>query len=187
MGTLEGYFDGDLGVRKGDIIRIWKGIQDGQYVRAVELENVSAGSTQRSRIAGTLMTQMPVEFEPALTGRVEGLDFMNKNTYFTLATGVFLEQNRFFPAGQLETGQDAIRRLLRTEAQRYVKVVDPYTSAVTLDLLASAPEGTTVSKTCPAAAVPRSCRHSFESQGSSRASGCVSSEPASLLHQAHEY
>ena len=86
---------------------------------------------------------------------------MNKNTYFTLATGVFLEQNRFFPAGQLQAGQDAIRRLLRTEARRYLKVVDPYTNADTLDLLTSVPEGTAAMVLCEMKRNPESLRKSL--------------------------
>lgn len=144
MGKLEGYFDGDLGLRKGDIIRIRKGILEGQFIRATDVENVTANTTQVSDIDWTRLNQSPVAFEPVITGRVEGADFFDRTTSFSLSTGVYLPDNRFFPAGSFEEGQDVLRRLLAGETGGYVKVVDPYTTPETLDLLASVRKGTSI-------------------------------------------
>ncbi len=162
MGTVEAWFDGSVELRKGDIVRISKGILEDQRIRATEIENVTAGRRQKSRIAGTMMTVSPVEFGPPVTGVVELSDLRDKNTYFTLATGVYLESHRFLRDGSPREGHDALRAILSGDAGGYVKVVDPYTTPETLDLLASVREGTKVSVLCGAKAARAALRAKVE-------------------------
>src|SRR3989442_890792 len=95
MANVEFYFDGMVALRKNEIVRVWSGMQEGTFIRVGRLENGSAGSQQTSRIVGTTMTRSPVELNPPITGVVVGSEVRNKNTYFRLATGVYLEPERF--------------------------------------------------------------------------------------------
>ena len=148
MANVEFYFDGMVGLRKNEIVRVWSGMQEGTFIRVGRLENVSAGSKQTSRIVGTRMTRSPVELNPPITGVVVGSEVRNKNTYFTLATGVYLEPERFVRDGSHQEGQDVLKAILRAETGSYVKVMDPYTIPETLDLLALVRAGTMVQVLC---------------------------------------
>src|SRR6266498_3917123 len=148
MGTVDAWFDGSVELRKSDVVRILRGIPDGPQIRVTEIENVTAGRAQRSRIAGTTMTVSPVNFEPPITGVVERSTLRDKNTYFTLATGVFLETNRFFRDGSHEEGQDALRKILSGETGGYVKVMDAYATPEALDLMGSVRPSTKVMVLC---------------------------------------
>ena len=144
----EVWFDGDLDARKGDIVRVIRGFPDGNGWRATVIQNLTAGYDQRSRVAGTLMTVSPVDLEPPLVGRVEKLQRRDGNTYATLSTGVYEAPNLFFPAGDFQAGQEALRRILRTDVRGYLKVADPYVSPATLSLLESVPVGTEIRLLC---------------------------------------
>ena len=142
------WFDGDLEARKGDIVRVTRGIPDGPALRATVVQNLTAGHDQRSRVEGTLMIVTPADLEQPMVGRVEKLHRHDGNTYITLSTGVYEAPNLFFPAGDFQAGQDALRRILRTDVRGYLKVADPYVSPATLRLLESAPVGTVVQLLC---------------------------------------
>ena len=148
MANVEFYFDGMVALRKNEIVRVWSGMQEGTLIRVGHLENVSAGSHQTSRIVGTTMTRSPVELNPPITGVVVGSEVRNKNTYFALATGVYLEPERFVRDGSHQEGQDVLKAILRAETGSYVKVMDPYTIPETLDLLALVRAGTGVQVLC---------------------------------------
>src|SRR5437016_3438246 len=148
MANLELYFDGIVALRRNEIVRVWSGMQEGALIRVGRLENVSAGSQQTSRIVGTVMTQSPVDLNPPITGVIVGSEIRNKNTYFTLATGVYLEPERFIRDGSHQEGQDVLKTILRAETGSYVKVMDPYTTPETLDLLALVRAGTKVQVLC---------------------------------------
>jgi len=149
MGKVEAYIDGVVGLRRGDIIRIRRGIIDGSFLHVTEIENVTAGMTQQSQI-DLWVFALPEEFVPPITGRVEGVDVIDDRTGFSLATGVSTEDNRFFSAGSFEEGQNVLRRLLEGETGGYIKILDPYTTKDTLDLLTSVRKGTRVEVLCDA-------------------------------------
>ena len=125
MANVELYFDGTVALKKNEIVRVWSGMQEGGLIRVGRLENVSAGSQQTSRIVGTVMTQSPVDLNPPITGVIVGSEIRNKSTYFTLATGVYLEPERFIRDGSHQEGQDVLKTILRAETGSYVKVMDP--------------------------------------------------------------
>src|SRR5437879_872028 len=125
MANVELYFDGTVALKKNEIVRVWSGMQEGALIRVGRLENVSAGSQQTSRIVGTVMTQSPVDLNPPITGVIVGSEIRNKSTYFTLATGVYLEPERFIRDGSHQEGQDVLKTILRAETGSYVKVMDP--------------------------------------------------------------
>ncbi len=71
MGEFQITYDGELPVRSGEVIAILKGIKKGDSIRATLVET-SSKVVYRSRIDGTLMTEMPVPFEPLILGKVIG-------------------------------------------------------------------------------------------------------------------
>jgi hypothetical protein len=148
MANVELYFDGLLALKKGEIVRVWSGMEEGPLIRVGRVENVSAGSHQTSRIVGATMTKSPVELNPPITGVVVGSEIRNKSTYFTLATGVYLDPERFFRDGSHQEGQDVLKTILGGEIGGYVKVLDPYTTPETLDLLAVVRAGTKIQVLC---------------------------------------
>src|SRR2546425_9503117 len=154
MGKLDGYIEGNLALRKGDVIRIRQGTKDGPLIRATEIENVTAGTTLHIQIDEKRIGEWPVVFEPEITGRVQGVDYMTDNdalvTSFSLATGVYIDDNRFFPAGSFQEGQDVLRRLLEGDMGGYIKITDPYMSPEGLDLTNSIRKGTVVRVLCDA-------------------------------------
>src|SRR2546427_12704088 len=115
MANVEFYFDGMVALKKNEIVRVWSGMQEGPLIRVGRLENVSAGSQQTSRIVGTVMTRSAVELNPPITAVVVGSEIRNKNTYFTLATGVHLEAERFVRDGSHQEGQDVLKAILHSD------------------------------------------------------------------------
>ncbi len=128
-------------------MQVLRGIVQGTTMKASTLLNISAGTTHRSYIEGTMMTVNPQDIDPPLVGMVEKVYSSRSDTRIELTPGIFAGQNEFFPAGDLKAGQ-ALQGILQNEVRRYLKVMDPYISPATLTVLEYAPRGTEVRLIC---------------------------------------
>lgn len=87
---------GSLQVSKNDELKITKGIVYGNgNISAFRLENVTTGRKEKSRNEGVLMSVMPVDFNPPLSGFVQNVEGDEGETTFELVEGIGVLEVKF--------------------------------------------------------------------------------------------
>ena len=80
---------GDLQISKDDQVKITKGIVHANGdISAFILENVTTGRKDKSRNEGVLMSIMPVDFNPPVSGFVQNVEGNEGETVFELVEGI---------------------------------------------------------------------------------------------------
>ncbi len=137
-------FNGSLALRRGDIVRITRTITGTEPIVVTVVENQTTGGRQVSHDEGVLMTRLPMNLEPPVSGRVISTSIGgNGVTSFEIEEGEYID-NVFVRPGEKQKGRDAIIQILRREPGGYVKIMDPYISGETIELLSNDPPGTQV-------------------------------------------
>src|SRR4030067_461584 len=95
-------WDGNLQISKGDEVKILRGIvSPNDSIRASVIENVTTGREETSGIEGILMTRMPFDINPPITGIIQKVSCSDGATVFQLAEGIGVLEVKFRKLVQL--------------------------------------------------------------------------------------
>jgi len=136
---MECWFNDNLELNKGDIIKILRAFPNDVPLRVTEIENATRGWQRLSRDEGIIMTRSSIAYQDPVIGKVISSKIrVNKITEFMIEEGAY-ENHVFVKAGQILRGQDALINIFKNQLDTYLKVWDPYISPETIKLLSNAP------------------------------------------------
>jgi hypothetical protein len=131
-------FYGALVLRKGDIVRILRGM-DGSPLRVTTIQNQTTGETTKSYIEDVVAAFPPTTFAEPIIGRVISSRAGERQTDFAIEPGT-IEDHVFVRPGEKQKGQDAIIDIFKNRLDTYVKIWDPYISPDTIKLTSWIPD-----------------------------------------------
>ena len=128
------WYDGLLDLRKGDRVKIIKGIQEayGDYtLRVNDFDVVTTGAHHSSTFDSN-------QLKEPIVGKVINSDVSRgkEATFFEIVEGQF-DDHVFVTTGQFEKGQDVLRDILSSIRDEYVKIWDPYISVDDIKLISN--------------------------------------------------
>ena len=142
-------FDDRANIRRGDIIKILRGIETDENLQITEYQNITSGTNDESRINRMhAMVHPPITFEIPIHGRVESVEFGDEITRLQIREGVNLPDQIFIEAGNSFRGRNVLTDIFSSEIESFAKICDRYVSVRTLNLLSNLPRNTDVQILC---------------------------------------